>query len=727
MKWVIFLSVISFFSSSSFSQDQFTIPSETTPVSEEGKDRALDGGAYKPSSNAPGEYMRALVVFVQFSIDNNYVSDWDSGQLPDWAYNIFDSETASVYTEGTVSDYFKKMAEGDFDFIADVHPNLITLPVHKPYYSANYDVMVKLDEQISDFTIYDNWKFENNQFIFSESNGDSYLDMLIIIYRWGDLDDGFVLVGGIAQLVANFTTHDNIQINGSPTNVLGSGITTNRNAKATYPPTLSIHLAHEYGHYLFGGSHARYGLMTGLGGYYTGGTGAMNSWERKKLGYINYLEASYNGINKTLDDYVTTGDAFRITIPFNEPSSTEYYLIENHQRVSMWDYIIRGGSIGGSQYPNYSVGKGVYIWKVTGNNYPPNITAVTADGSFDWEYIGDFWAGPGWHEGFPWEGWLPKTKRTAVNRFNGKNDRDPKHVPWNDHWASKWVDVDINGNYWISRDVMGDETDAYNIEFNQLLTPWSNPSTTKIVSGQQQPTNISFELVSQFGNNITVRAYSQSASGLALPPSKPYLGWDPTDYGIPIEYGWIYLAWGADFWDGYPIEPDYEWSELQRKIGSGSWVTVYSGPNRVWFDGSVTYDPEGTIPVYFRVRVRDTQDLWSLWSDVYSTNMMQINYAEKYNSGIKSKDVPLAYSLQQNFPNPFNPSTIISYSLQKDGLVTLKVFDILGKEVATLVNERKAAGYYSIDFDASNLPSGIYIYSLTSANFISNKKLILLK
>lgn len=230
MKWVIILSVISFFSFSSFSQDQFTVPCKTTPAGEEGKDRALDGGAYKPSSNAPGEYMRALVVFVQFSIDNNYVSDWDSGQLPNWAYNIFDSETASVYTEGTVSDYFKKMAGGDFDFIADVHPNLITLTEHKYFELANYDVMLKLNQQIGDFTIYDNWKFENNQFIFSESNGDSYLDMLIIIYRWGDNDDGFGLAGGIAKLGANFTTHDGIQINGSATNVLGSGVTINPTA-----------------------------------------------------------------------------------------------------------------------------------------------------------------------------------------------------------------------------------------------------------------------------------------------------------------------------------------------------------------------------------------------------------------------------------------------------------------------------------------------------------------
>ncbi len=90
-------------------------------------------------------------------------------------------------------------------------------------------------------------------------------------------------------------------------------------------------------------------------------------------------------------------------------------------------------------------------------------------------------------------------------------------------------------------------------------------------------------------------------------------------------------------------------------------------------------------------------------------------------------DVPLEYSLSQNYPNPFNPSTTISYSIKKAGLVDLIVFDILGIEVASLVNEVKESGNYSVTFNATNLPSGIYFYTLTSGNFIATKKLILLK
>ncbi|MBK6773612.1 MAG: T9SS type A sorting domain-containing protein [Ignavibacteria bacterium] len=90
--------------------------------------------------------------------------------------------------------------------------------------------------------------------------------------------------------------------------------------------------------------------------------------------------------------------------------------------------------------------------------------------------------------------------------------------------------------------------------------------------------------------------------------------------------------------------------------------------------------------------------------------------------------VPSEYTLEQNYPNPFNPTTTINFSIPKSSIVSLKVYDALGKEVATLVNEFKNAGNYSADFTAtSNLTSGIYFYTLTSENFTSTKKLMLVK
>jgi len=85
------------------------------------------------------------------------------------------------------------------------------------------------------------------------------------------------------------------------------------------------------------------------------------------------------------------------------------------------------------------------------------------------------------------------------------------------------------------------------------------------------------------------------------------------------------------------------------------------------------------------------------------------------------------FSLFQNYPNPFNPSTKISFKIPQTGFTSLKVYDVLGNEVATLVNEKKPAGSYEVEFKSDGLPSGIYFYQLKTGNFIATKKMILLK
>jgi hypothetical protein len=93
----------------------------------------------------------------------------------------------------------------------------------------------------------------------------------------------------------------------------------------------------------------------------------------------------------------------------------------------------------------------------------------------------------------------------------------------------------------------------------------------------------------------------------------------------------------------------------------------------------------------------------------------------------KDLETPEEFSLSQNYPNPFNPTTYIEFRIANFGFVLLKIYDLLGKEVATLVNEEKPAGNYEVEFDASNLSSGVYIYKLTAGEFNSTKKLILIK
>jgi len=96
-------------------------------------------------------------------------------------------------------------------------------------------------------------------------------------------------------------------------------------------------------------------------------------------------------------------------------------------------------------------------------------------------------------------------------------------------------------------------------------------------------------------------------------------------------------------------------------------------------------------------------------------------------NGTISKSLPEEYALYQAYPNPFNPSTTISYQLPMQSQVTLKIFDVLGREVATLVNGVEEPGYKSVNFDASGLPSGIYYYRLQAGNYVETKKLLLLR
>ena len=115
----------------------------------------------------------------------------------------------------------------------------------------------------------------------------------------------------------------------------------------------------------------------------------------------------------------------------------------------------------------------------------------------------------------------------------------------------------------------------------------------------------------------------------------------------------------------------------------------------------------------------------------YLYELIQIDYdGTEYKVGqlhVTVNNIPSEYVLEQNFPNPFNPSTTIKYSIPENSFVTLSVFNSLGEKVAVLVSEMKEAGFYETKLDASNLSSGIYFYTLSTDNYFSTKKMILLK
>ena len=154
--------------------------------------------------------------------------------------------------------------------------------------------------------------------------------------------------------------------------------------------------------------------------------------------------------------------------------------------------------------------------------------------------------------------------------------------------------------------------------------------------------------------------------------------------------------------------------EVQRKFGGNDFVTI----------GLVKGNGTTTSPNNYTY-VDKLVD-----AGKYFYRLKQIDYGGKYEY---SQEVEVnwspftTYKLEQNYPNPFNPTTTIGFGIPEKGNVRISVLNILGEEIKVLLNEEKEAGYHSTEFNASDLPSGVYFYKLQAGNFVETKKMILLR
>jgi hypothetical protein len=146
------------------------------------------------------------------------------------------------------------------------------------------------------------------------------------------------------------------------------------------------------------------------------------------------------------------------------------------------------------------------------------------------------------------------------------------------------------------------------------------------------------------------------------------------------------------------------------------------------------YSPLWAVNIYDNADFNMVHDLMSAQSaNILATDAANVNcpvVSMQMTTAIRGNNnaaLPKKYTLYQNYPNPFNPSTVINYDLQKSGLVIMKIYDVLGREVKTLVNQVQSSGQHSVVFNASNFASGVYFYRLKAGNFVSLKKMILLK
>jgi len=177
------------------------------------------------------------------------------------------------------------------------------------------------------------------------------------------------------------------------------------------------------------------------------------------------------------------------------------------------------------------------------------------------------------------------------------------------------------------------------------------------------------------------------------------------------ESGKVYLNWQT------ATELNNLMFEIQRKVVGSEWLTIGYKPG-----AGNTYE---TQKYEF---IDDCFDIKGGSTLSYRLKQVDFNGEFNFSDEISISNLALSdYELYQNYPNPFNPATIITYQIPERGFVTLKVYDVLGNEVATLVSEEKPAGRYQVDWNAIVLPSGIYFYQLKAREFIETKKMILLK
>lgn len=173
------------------------------------------------------------------------------------------------------------------------------------------------------------------------------------------------------------------------------------------------------------------------------------------------------------------------------------------------------------------------------------------------------------------------------------------------------------------------------------------------------------------------------------------------------------------------------WTALQGKFtkpGSGSFQPngqpLYDGTMSTWkqedIDISQYRNNSVKLRFYFRSDNGTNLDGW------YVDDICILGYDGS--TGITGNgQIPVSYDLSQNYPNPFNPSTTINFSIPKDQAVTLKVYDMLGREVSQLVSGVQKAGSYSVVFDGSKLSSGVYYYEIRAENFVETKRMVLVK
>jgi hypothetical protein len=276
-----------------------------------------------------------------------------------------------------------------------------------------------------------------------------------------------------------------------------------------------------------------------------------------------------------------------------------------------------------------------------------------------------------------------------------------------------YVAVDQNNLY------VAGHINTNNIIFNPALSSWFNTAT-----------DIFIGLYNAHGTpHTSLQTGAESDYHMRFVQNRIIIDNDGVD---SLEVIGDNYFWGSRFPDplaGYNFEAKIPWTDLAHKGNAGvirtNPVFVPQVGMRIPFDielsscSPTATQRDGQLD-YSSIANGNSYSNVTLWSNTW--------IGDSWTTGVKdSKQKVSTYKLAQNYPNPFNPTTKIQYSIMKAGMVTLNVYDILGRKVATLVNENQSEGTHTVNFDASKLTSGVYFYRIESGSFMNIKKMMLVK
>lgn len=771
------------------------------------------GGLYKPhrTDTANGVALpidasfNIIIVFVAFADDNLNMSDWPAGGAPTYMNNLLAPSRLNNgnfwerYNDQNafLSDYYQELSLGKLHVTGVA--KYVKLSKKQSEYSGpaefNEEIYKKLWSQMAgNFSAFDKWEYLSNGV--SAYQPDGFLDMLVMARKMYSGYSGFAGLDGNSILI---DTANNITVyaSGGPWMYPdGSGCTVQGTSVGTLWHSRFLGLAiHEVGHYLWG-SHSSTGIMTSRGG------NSQNDFfgspfEKIQLGYLNPTVVNFSNVNYTIGDISNRSSNNQVLkVPGMQDN---YFLITNRRRVSKYDIPILGDTINTDVFKNVGdLGKGVYIYHAYDPGYYPQGQDIEcADGLWDWSFAG--FEHPDWSGSQNVANIVRSSLPTNIlNDYNpvynegqstytlyadGQSARIDNGLIWfslgKKHASLGQLGTDKlytnTPEWWTSRELWGDRWDAWNLGYNEIFSPYSNPNTKNFNNSNS---GIFIYYTGLNGNDASFKIYKAGEGGYTedeilelTPPSKPQI--------LHIEQHWNGTHCNPKIVWRQNMEPDMIMSDEipDKQDESNSWkrykiyksgnlngmsylpqdqqfypeqkyqhvATIDVSPSSTdasWVDPNVVLyyceqtgqEPGTPYPVRYRVQAVDKYNLSSVLSDYKYTVGANDGGGVEDPGGIDNvlnieneSEIPTEYSLKQNYPNPFNPTTNIQFDLPQNNFVTLKIYDVMGREIATLVNEFKNAGKYIASFNAVNLSSGIYFYKVMAGSFVETKRMVLIK